>query len=85
MFVSFSYEIGNQGEIGFESQARYGRHGGSRNQVWRLGLLCPACSQWALGHLQSTRCQNIPPGTSEKKGEGSETRPTVVLHWVGSI
>lgn len=26
--------IGNQGEIGFQSQERYGRHGSSRNQVW---------------------------------------------------
>lgn len=63
--------IGNQGEIRFQSQKRYGRHGSSRNQVRGFCLLCSACSQWPLGHLQSTRCQNFPPGTSEKKGKGS--------------
>jgi len=72
-YVCFIFcEIGNQGEIGFQSQARYRRHGSPRNQVWRLCLLCPTYSQWSVGDLQSTRCQDIPPGTSEKKGEGSE-------------
>lgn len=84
-YICFIFcEIGNQGEIGFQSQARYRRHGSSRNKVWRFYLLCPAYSQWSVGDLQSTGCQDTPPWTSEKKGEGLERLFRIVLHWVGS-
>lgn len=65
-------EIGNQGEIDSSHKLRYRRYE-SRNQVWRLCLLCPTYSQWSVGDPQSTRCQDISSsGTSEKKGEGQK-------------
>jgi hypothetical protein len=69
MLLSFLCEIGNQGEIGFQSQARYRRHGSSGNQVWRFCLLCPACGLWVTYKAQDAKTSRLGPLKRKVKGQ----------------